>query len=111
MTFLLVWTVHSLKMKMENKKVDLCFHVFQFNTSSFLPPPSVFFSIEKQKRGKIQKGKGKPKALQKGKFSKEKAFARNVIKQKKFLSEICGMEIYIYFLKHSFPRPTATSAY
>lgn len=78
-------------MKTENKKVDLCFHFFQFN----IPPP-LFFSVEKQKRGKIKKGKGKPKALQKGKFSKEKTFARNMKKQKKLLSEICGMERDIY---------------
>lgn len=75
--------------------MDPCFHFFQFNIS---PHPPLFFSIEKQKRRKIKKGKGKPKALQKGKFSKEKTFARNMKKQKKFLSEICGMERYIYFL-------------
>lgn len=42
-----------------------------------------------------KKKKGKPRAFQKGKLSKKKAFARNMKEQKKFLSEICGMERYI----------------
>lgn len=82
--------------------MDPCFQFFQSNTSFFFFPIPVFFCFcrNTEKGGNEKKRKGKPKALQKGKLAKKKTFARNMKKQKKLLSEICGMEryIYIYFL-------------
>lgn len=107
--FLLFLTAHSLQMKTESKlhtRVLLSFGL----TLLFFPlnPSFLFFgggrkTEEKKKENK--KGKGKLKALQKGKFEGENICQkREKKKQKGFLSEMCRMERDLLFFKGS-PHP------